>query len=175
MPPPLLQIPKSGAAIAAAADAEPQANAAAAPAEDGSGAPNGRTAQLFQQLSALFAAQRAAGAALGTAQHAESFAATRRGAAAPAGGLLRRPGRGLGAVRPRAARAQRGTRTAGCAQVGRFRLTRPAFGAPALGAWRLRARSYAYWNKEHYVRNLVAAEEGVFELIVRGGAARALR
>jgi hypothetical protein len=76
MPPPLLTIPKSGAAIAAAADAEPQANAAAAPSEDGSGAPNGRTAQLFQQLSALFAAQRAGGAALGTPQDAASFAAT---------------------------------------------------------------------------------------------------
>jgi hypothetical protein len=28
-------------------------------------------------------------------------------------------------------------------------------------------RRYAFWGAEHYVRNLVAAEEDVFELIVR--------
>ena len=32
----------------------------------------------------------------------------------------------------------------------------------------VRRRSYAYWGTDHYVRNLVALEEDVFEMIVRG-------
>jgi hypothetical protein len=31
----------------------------------------------------------------------------------------------------------------------------------------VRRRSYAYWGTDHYVRNLVALEEDVFEMIVR--------
>ena len=35
--------------------------------------------------------------------------------------------------------------------------------------------SFAFWGESHYIRNLVAAEEGVFELMARGAAAVPLR
>lgn len=75
MPPPKLPplaIPEN--ALAAAAAAEPDANNSAAPGGACSGAPAGRTAALFAQISALFAVQRAQGVDSSTAQDAASYA-----------------------------------------------------------------------------------------------------
>jgi hypothetical protein len=74
MPPPKLlplAIPENALAAAAA---EPDANGGAAPGGACSGAPAGRTAALFAQISALFAAQREGGVEPSTAQDAASYA-----------------------------------------------------------------------------------------------------
>ena len=154
MPPPTLPplcIPESAAAAAAAADAESDANLGAAPGGAGAKARSGRTAALFTEISALFAAQRAAGVDACAAQDAASYARLDAGLRALLAAYCADPAADWD-------RCGRGAE----ARAGRRRMLSliAAFAAPARA-------SYAFWGADHYIRNLVAVEEGVFELMAR--------
>ena len=156
MPPALSICVPANAAVAA--DAEPDLNCGAAPGGACAGVHAGRTAALFRQLSTLFAEQRALGVDVHAAQDAESFRVLDAGVRALLATYCADPdadwdrcGAAAGAIRPRGS----------CASLGHS-CDAEATNAPVSSALR-----YAFWGAEHYLRNLVDVEDGVFELMAR--------